>query len=143
MGARQAGIPRPGTRSPFRQAAGKAHTFISPATAFFHDVSFIPPRSRRRRKILYALAAPSTVIGYLMHRPSARHRDGFCLAQMTGHRTPQVIALFRMGDVIEEFLDPIGLELEDFVERMTGGWLFGSCRGAELGRPQADHRLRV
>ncbi|WP_133708613.1 glycosyltransferase family 4 protein [Rhizobium sp. BK313] len=44
---------------------------------------------------------------------------------MTGHRTPQLIALFPWGDVIEEFLDPIGLELEDFVERMTGGWLFG------------------
>ncbi|WP_183939000.1 glycosyltransferase family 4 protein [Rhizobium paranaense] len=44
---------------------------------------------------------------------------------MIGHRTPQVIALFPWGDVIEEFLDPIGLELNDFVERMTGGWLFG------------------
>ncbi|SCB35685.1 glycosyltransferase family 4 protein [Rhizobium multihospitium] len=36
-----------------------------------------------------------------------------------------MIALFPWGDVIEEFLDPIGLELQDFVERMTGGWLFG------------------
>ncbi|UWU23863.1 glycosyltransferase family 4 protein (plasmid) [Rhizobium sp. CB3060] len=44
---------------------------------------------------------------------------------MTGHRTPRVIALFPWGDVIEEFLEPIGLELQDFVERMTGGWLFG------------------
>lgn len=44
---------------------------------------------------------------------------------MTDHRTPKVIALFPWGDVIEEFLEPIGLELEDFVERMTGGWLFG------------------
>ncbi|AYG57562.1 glycosyltransferase family 4 protein [Rhizobium jaguaris] len=44
---------------------------------------------------------------------------------MTGYRTPQVIALFPWGDVIEEFLEPIGLELQDFVERMTGGWLFG------------------
>ncbi|MGG6896958.1 glycosyltransferase family 4 protein [Rhizobium sp. BR 315] len=44
---------------------------------------------------------------------------------MTGHATPKVIALFPWGDVIEEFLEPIGLELSDFVERMTGGWLFG------------------
>ncbi|MDL2410706.1 glycosyltransferase family 4 protein [Rhizobium calliandrae] len=43
---------------------------------------------------------------------------------MTG-RQPRVIALFPWGDVIEEFLEPIGLELQDFVERMTGGWLFG------------------
>ena len=35
------------------------------------------------------------------------------------------VAIFPWGDVVEEFLDPIGLTLEDFVERMTGGWLFG------------------
>ncbi len=44
---------------------------------------------------------------------------------MTGDRTSRVIALFPWGDVIEEFLEPIGLDLNDFVERMTGGWLFG------------------
>jgi len=37
----------------------------------------------------------------------------------------RVVALFPWGDVIEAFLEPIGLELEDFIERMTGGWLFG------------------
>jgi glycosyltransferase involved in cell wall biosynthesis len=37
----------------------------------------------------------------------------------------RVIALFPWGDVIEEFLDPIGLTLDDFAARMTGGWLFG------------------
>ena len=44
---------------------------------------------------------------------------------MTGARSSLVIALFPWGDVMEEFLDPIGLRLEDFVERMSGGWLFG------------------
>ncbi|MFS8114977.1 glycosyltransferase family 4 protein [Rhizobium jaguaris] len=44
---------------------------------------------------------------------------------MTGSQKPRVIALFPWGDVIEEFLEPIGLELQDFVDRMTGGWLFG------------------
>ncbi|TCR69582.1 glycosyltransferase family 4 protein [Rhizobium sp. BK376] len=44
---------------------------------------------------------------------------------MNGRQAPRVIALFPWGDVIEEFLEPIGLELQDFVERMTGGWLFG------------------
>ena len=44
---------------------------------------------------------------------------------MREHREPKVIALFPWGDVIEEFLEPIGLELQDFVEQMTGGWLFG------------------
>jgi glycosyltransferase involved in cell wall biosynthesis len=44
---------------------------------------------------------------------------------MTGRRVSLVIALFPWGDVMEEFLDPIGLKLSDFVEHMTGGWLFG------------------
>ncbi len=35
------------------------------------------------------------------------------------------IAIFPWGEVIEEFLDPLGLGLKDFVSRMTGGWLFG------------------
>jgi len=35
------------------------------------------------------------------------------------------VALFPWGDVIEDFLEPIGLGLEDFAARMTGGWLFG------------------
>jgi starch synthase len=36
-----------------------------------------------------------------------------------------IVAIFPWGDVIEEFLEPIGLRLEDFILRMTGGWLFG------------------
>jgi starch synthase len=44
---------------------------------------------------------------------------------MSDRQVSLVIALFPWGEVIEEFLDPIGLRLEDFVERMTGGWLFG------------------
>jgi len=35
------------------------------------------------------------------------------------------VAVFPWGDPIEEFLEPIGLTLQDFAERMTGGWLFG------------------
>jgi starch synthase len=35
------------------------------------------------------------------------------------------IAIFPWGDVVEEFLDPLGLGLDDFAARMTGGWLFG------------------
>lgn len=47
-------------------------------------------------------------------------------------RTSKVVALFPWGDVVEEFLDPIGLRLEDFVERMTGGWLFGYAAALQL-----------
>lgn len=35
------------------------------------------------------------------------------------------IAIFPWGEAIEEFLDPLGLSLDDFVAKMTGGWLFG------------------
>ena len=47
-----------------------------------------------------------------------------------------VVALFPWGDVMEEFLDPIGLHLNEFVEHMTGGWLFGYAAALQL----AEHR---
>lgn len=53
-------------RPPERRA-----TFINPVTAFFHDVAF-SRLGRRRRMVLYGLAAPATIIGYLLHRPSTR-----------------------------------------------------------------------
>jgi hypothetical protein len=46
-------------------------TFINPVTAFFHDIAF-SRLGRRRRTLLYALAAPLTAIGYLLHKPSTR-----------------------------------------------------------------------
>jgi len=35
------------------------------------------------------------------------------------------VAIFPWGDVIEDFLTPIGLDVDAFCDRMTGGWLFG------------------
>ena len=35
------------------------------------------------------------------------------------------IAIFPWGDVVEDFLAPLGLDLADFVDSMSGGWLFG------------------
>lgn len=35
------------------------------------------------------------------------------------------VAIFPWGDVIEEFLDPLGLTPQDYACRMRGGWLFG------------------
>jgi starch synthase len=37
----------------------------------------------------------------------------------------RTVALLLWGNVIEDFLDRIGLSLDDFCERVTGGWLFG------------------
>jgi starch synthase len=36
-----------------------------------------------------------------------------------------VVALVPWGDVIEDYLDPIGLTVDDFATGMAGGWLFG------------------
>ena len=36
------------------------------------------------------------------------------------------IAIFPWGEVIEEFLDPLGLTAEDFAGKMTGGLAAGS-----------------
>ena len=43
-----------------------------------------------------------------------------------------VIAIFPWGDVIEEFLEPIGLTYENFATQMTGGWLFGYVAALQL-----------
>jgi glycosyltransferase involved in cell wall biosynthesis len=43
----------------------------------------------------------------------------------TGIPEGSTVAIFPWGEVIEEFLDPLGLNLRDFVAKMTGGWLFG------------------
>ncbi|HEY3835493.1 MAG TPA: glycosyltransferase [Bryobacteraceae bacterium] len=41
------------------------------------------------------------------------------------------IALLHWGDVIEDFLGEINVSLEEFRERMTGGWMFGYIRGLQ------------
>lgn len=35
------------------------------------------------------------------------------------------IAMLPWGDVVEDYLEPIGLSLDDYADRMAGGWLFG------------------
>src|ERR1019366_8025155 len=42
------------------------------------------------------------------------------------------IALLPWGDVIEDFLDGIGISLDDFCSKMTGGWLFGYVEALRL-----------
>jgi SAM-dependent methyltransferase len=65
------GYLQPDLMALFDRKPDRSATFINPVTAFFHDVAF-SKFGRRRRKLLYALAAPATVIGYLLHRPSTR-----------------------------------------------------------------------
>ena len=42
------------------------------------------------------------------------------------------IALVPWGDVIEDFLDGIGVSLDEFSSKMTGGWLFGYIEALRL-----------
>lgn len=46
-------------------------SFINSLTAFAHDVAF-SRLGRRKRKLLYAAAAPLTLLGYALHRPTTR-----------------------------------------------------------------------
>ena len=43
-----------------------------------------------------------------------------------------VIAFLPWGDVIEDWLEPIGLTARDFGERLAGGWMFNYVRALEL-----------
>jgi SAM-dependent methyltransferase len=65
------GYQQPELVALFGKPPERSATFINPATAFFHDVAF-SRLDRRRRKILYAFAAPVAAVGYLCHRPSTR-----------------------------------------------------------------------
>ncbi len=44
----------------------------------------------------------------------------------------RVIALLHWGDLIEDFLDTIGVSFESFCNDMTGGWMFGYIAALKL-----------
>ena len=44
---------------------------------------------------------------------------------LTPPSSPRKIAILPWGHVIEDFLDPIGLDLDAFCTRMSEGWMFG------------------
>lgn len=53
--------------------------------------------------------------GRSQRRSRRRRRD---------HGDP-IVAILPWGDVFEDYLDAIGVSIDDVVERMSGGWLFG------------------
>jgi starch synthase len=55
----------------------------------------------------------------------AANRHGSSALSQSAPCPSPTIALLPWGDVIEDFLDEIGVSVEDFAGRMTGGWLFG------------------
>jgi glycosyltransferase involved in cell wall biosynthesis len=51
------------------------------------------------------------------------------------------VALLPWGDVVEDFLDPLGIGLEGLRDEMSGGWLFGVVEA--LGRAGVEPALVV
>ena len=47
-------------------------------------------------------------------------------------QTQLTIALLHWGDLIEDFLDSIGVSFEGFCKEMTGGWMFGYIDALQL-----------
>ncbi len=43
----------------------------------------------------------------------------------SGNNAGPAVAIFPWGEVIEQFLESLDLDLDDFINKMTGGWLFG------------------
>ncbi len=53
------------------------------------------------------------------------HRRALGSAAIVAEHAQPSIALVPWGDVIEDWLAPLGLSFRDFHEEMTGGWMFG------------------
>lgn len=45
-----------------------------------------------------------------------------------------VVAILVWGDVIEDYLDPLGLSVDDFCDGQVGGWLFGFAEALQHAR---------
>ena len=65
------GYERDAITSLFGGQPEREASFIGRITGFYHDVAF-SLLDRRRRRVLYALAAPVTLVGYATHRPGSR-----------------------------------------------------------------------
>ncbi len=51
---------------------------------------------------------------------------------------PVSVALVPWGTPLEVFLDPLGKTLDDFCERLSGGWLFGYAEALQLAGHQPE-----
>ncbi len=46
-------------------------------------------------------------------------------ARLRRTRGEPTVAILPWGDVVEDYLDPLGRTVDDYAERLSGGWLFG------------------
>jgi glycosyltransferase involved in cell wall biosynthesis len=52
------------------------------------------------------------------------------VSERDGH--DQAVAILIWGDAVEDFLDPIGVSLDDFISSFTGSWIFGYAEALQL-----------
>ena len=104
-------------------------TFISPVTALCHDVAFsrLPTLVRVAACAAFGAAHVAGVPGAPPARPGDGDRPRVAQGLMPGP-APRHVAILPWGDVVEDFLDPIGRTLDDFANGITGGWLWGYVR---------------
>ncbi|QEC48497.1 glycosyltransferase [Baekduia soli] len=77
---------------------------------------------RRPDRTSAALAELRGGIGGLLGTYGRSRRRSAALRATRGAPT---VAILPWGDVVEDYLEPIGLTLDDYAERLSGGWLFG------------------
>lgn len=87
------------------------------------------PRARRRAQAALVLAGPRRRLDVLVEPP----RTGVTRMVAGRHQPdpPPTIALLSWNTVLEDFLDPLGVSLEDFCRDFSGSWLFGYAAALE------------
>ena len=68
--------------------------------------------------------APSSGAGWAASSGPTAGRRGGRPACAAPEGSPTV-AILPWGDLVEDYLDPLDLTLDDYAERLSGGWLFG------------------
>ena len=87
---------------------------------------------RRKRRLTRELGEPGVLARYRSSLPlrALARRAGRLCATIAGRlrtqrKTDPAVALLPWGDVYEDYLDGIGVSLDEFCTEMSGGYLFG------------------
>jgi glycosyltransferase involved in cell wall biosynthesis/GT2 family glycosyltransferase len=79
-------------------------------------------RGREAERRDAALAELRGGVGGLLGTYGRSRRRSARLRRTRGEPT---VAILPWGDLVEDYLDPLGRTLDDYAERLSGGWLFG------------------
>jgi hypothetical protein len=109
----------------FGDAPQTSRDFRKSGDCFFPRRCLLPAAEKVARDALCSCGLAYRYRVHFARDIDPRHGNRLCMAAMRDGPSEPTIVIFPWGDVIEEFLDPIGLTVEDFVDSMSGGWLFG------------------